>query len=1321
MNGTVPAPTDAASAQQPKMSRGIPDLVMISELTDEAIALQLQQRHEIDKIYTNIGEVVVSVNPYKDVDLYGQKMIEKYAQRGRQALPPHIFALANRAFSSMRTFGRDQCVIITGESGSGKTEAAKLVMKFVAHQSRTPHGMHVRDQLLQSNPVMEAFGNARTVRNNNSSRFGKYMDMVFNFKGEAVGGSIITYLLEKSRVVHHEPNERNFHIFYLLLAGGGAQWLPQLHLSSQPSDYVYLHGSEIMEQPERSDSKLFDELVSAMKVVGFSDVDIEQAFSLVASVLHLGNVEFVADSVGTDDVPPLAEGDDDAGEDTGPCHVAPGVFSAMAAAQLGVQQEPLIQAFLKRTVIDREGAIDVPLNCSQARNTRDALAKAIYERLFLWIVQKINMYIAISPDAGRTNAIGVLDIYGFEMFKRNGFEQICINYANEKLQQLFIELTIQSEQNEYIKEGINWVEIKYFNNIQICELLEGVPNGIMTTLDEQGILGNDSDEQFLTELIRRNSGHAHFAVPRTLPNAFIVKHYAGPVTYHVDGFIRKNNDTLFKELSRVMCMSANPLLKALFADAHAGDDLRRPAGAAIQFKKQVNALIKNLRTKVPHYVRCIKPNDANKPDFMDEAIVKHQVQYLGLWENIKVRREGYALRDSLDKFVRRYKMTCAATWPVWTGPLDRAAELILEECRINEYDFVIGEHKIFFKNPDTLMELEERREKCMDHIVVIVQSAMKMFGCRRRFLRIRDAARVIQRNYRIYRTNYAYRRARLMFVAWLIYIRLAPIGTVYEPTAWMSEAECAHANGMITRRTAASKIAIFWRQRCAYRMFEGMLANLKTVQRTGYIKGEDYVMTEWPKTFNPRCAEALEKIQDIFRHWKAMKYRSKCRIRHQATFILKQYCSDMFQGKKASYQSSVPKVFRANNFDLERSGTDRQKWMRLFGVAQKEKIIYASLVVKLNRSDYRHGVRVLVMTNKNLYILDTTPKIKSIIPFDALSVVSVSPYQDNLFVLHVDIKELPKRQSKKGDFVFISEDLFEIITKLSMQYEWSTKFKFKINFTDKITFNTRSSSKHIEFYMDDSVVEVTMRPGRGGSLVVLVPTDAHRILVDDRKRQMQEKQADKRRGSYNLFRRNVTEDDMPAHVMDAMNEQQFYRFMETGTLPRNFDFKAVRDRMLGPEDEAGPAGAGAGSAADAADGVPAQTPGDASELPQHYIDPSNLSHTSEHNADSSSESRLLRGSPHLGSHVRPTIDSLFVSVGEPATRQPLAPDVDDEGPNGQPQGALDSDLRRSEYLHVYSAPQAKPPSSPPSDVLSQNSGSAQADLAPDDEAAAALM
>ncbi|XP_007904582.2 LOW QUALITY PROTEIN: unconventional myosin-Ie [Callorhinchus milii] len=703
---------------------GVDDMVLLSKITEDGIVENLKKRYMDDYIFTYIGPVLISVNPFKQMPYFGEKEIEMYQGAAPYENPPHIYALADSMYRNMIIDRENQCVIISGESGAGKTVAAKYIMGYVSRVSGGgPKVQHVKDIILQSNPLLEAFGNAKTVRNNNSSRFGKYFEIQFSPGGEPDGGKISNFLLEKSRVVARNPGERSFHIFYQLIEGASADQKSNLGITNLDY-YYYLNQSGSYKVDDINDKKDFQETLHAMNVIGIFSDEQAMVLQIVAGVLHLGNINFK--------------------EVANYAAVESEEFLAFPTFLLGINQERLKEKLTSRQMDSKWGgkseSINVTLNVEQACYTRDALSKALHSRIFDYLVYSINK--AMEKEQEEYN-IGVLDIYGFEIFQKNGFEQFCINFVNEKLQQIFIELTLKAEQEEYVQEGIKWTPIDYFNNKIVCDLIENKlnPPGILSILDDvcatMHATGDGADQTLLQKLQMQIGTHEHF---NSWNQGFIIHHYAGKVSYDVEGFCERNRDVLFNDLIELMQSSELPFIRTIFPENLQSEKKGRPTTAGTKIKKQANDLVATLMKCTPHYIRCIKPNETKKPRDWEESRVKHQVEYLGLKENIRVRRAGYAYRRVFKKFLQRYAILTKETWPAWRGEEKQGVVHLLRSVSVDQDQYQLGKTKLFIKAPESLFLLEEMRERKYDGYARAIQKAWRKYIARKKYVQMREEA-----------------------------------------------------------------------------------------------------------------------------------------------------------------------------------------------------------------------------------------------------------------------------------------------------------------------------------------------------------------------------------------------------------------------------------------------------------------------------------------------------------------------------------------------------------------------------------------------------
>ncbi|KAK0660917.1 Myosin-1 [Lasiodiplodia hormozganensis] len=700
-----------------KKEVGVSDLTLISKISNEAINDNLKKRFENGEIYTYIGHVLVSVNPFRDLGIYTDQVLDGYKGKNRLEMPPHVFAIAESAYYNMNAYKENQCVIISGESGAGKTEAAKRLMQYIANVSGGSNSsiQEIKDMVLATNPLLESFGNAKTLRNNNSSRFGKYLEIQFNSQGEPVGANINNYLLEKSRVVGQIKNERNFHIFYQFAKGASQSYRESFGIQ-QPQSYVYTSKSQCYDVDGIDDLAEFNDTLNAMKIIGMSQEEQDNVFRMLSTILWLGNVTFVENDEGNAAISDQSVVD---------------FVAYLLEVDSAHVNKALTQRVMETSRGGRRGSVyDVPLNRAQAASVRDALSKAIYFNMFDWIVMRINM--SLKARGEQAHSIGILDIYGFEIFERNSFEQLCINYVNEKLQQIFIQLTLKTEQEEYEREQIKWTPIKYFDNKVVCELIEEKrPAGVFATLNDACATAHADPSAADNTFVQRLNGlssHPNFAARQ---GNFIIKHYAGDVEYAVQGMTDKNKDQLLKDLLVLVGQSSNQFVHTLFPHQVDTDNKRRPPTAGDKIKVSANDLVATLMKASPSYIRTIKPNENKSPSEFNEANVLHQIKYLGLQENVRIRRAGFASRQTFEKFVERFFLlspkTSYAGEYTWTGDYKTGAKQILKDTSIPAEEWQMGVSKVFIKTPETLFALETMRDRYWHNMAIRIQRAWRNY------------------------------------------------------------------------------------------------------------------------------------------------------------------------------------------------------------------------------------------------------------------------------------------------------------------------------------------------------------------------------------------------------------------------------------------------------------------------------------------------------------------------------------------------------------------------------------------------------------------
>uniref|UniRef100_A0A8B9TMU7 Unconventional myosin-Ic n=1 Tax=Anas platyrhynchos TaxID=8839 RepID=A0A8B9TMU7_ANAPL len=923
---------------------GVQDFVLLENFTSEAAFIEnLRKRFKENLIYTYIGSVLVSVNPYKELEIYSKQNMERY--RGVTT------AIADNSYRSL-------------QSGAGKTEATKKILQYYAVTCPASQQVEtVKDRLLQSNP---AFGNAKTLRNDNSSRFGKYMDVQFDYRGAPVGGHILNYLLEKSRVVHQNHGERNFHIFYQLLEGGEEDLLRRLGLEKNPQQYHYLVKGHCARVSSINDKNDWKTVRRALSIISFNDTEVEDLLSIVASVLHLGNVQFAADEQGNAQVTTENQ-------------------IKYLARLLAVEGSVLRDALIHKKIIAKGEELISPLNLEQAAYARDALAKAIYGRTFSWLVNKVNKSLAYKegefPGWRSTTVLGLLDIYGFEVFQHNSFEQFCINYCNEKLQQLFIELTLKSEQEEYESEGIAWEPVQYFNNKIICDLVEEKFKGIISILDEECLRpGDATDTTFLEKLEETVKNHPHFLTHKLADQKtrkslgreeFRLLHYAGEVTYSVAGFLDKNNDLLFRNLKETMCNSENPIINQCF-DRTELTDKKRPETAATQFKNSLSKLMEILMSKEPSYIRCMKPNDAKQADRFDEVLIRHQVKYLGLMENLRVRRAGFAYRRKYEVFLQRYKSLCPETWPTWDGRPHDGVAVLVKHLGYKQEEYKMGRTKIFIRFPKTLFATEDALEVRKQSLATKMQATWRGFYRRKKFLHMKHSAIAIQSWWR---------------------------GTLGRRKAakkkWAVETIRRFIKGFIYRNHPRCPENEYFLDYIRFSFLMNLKRNLP----------KNVLDKSWP-TPPPSLCEASQLLRQLCMQNMVWTYCKRISPEWKQQLEQKVIASEIFKGKKDNYPQSVPRLFINTRLGNEEINT------KVLQALENEPIKYAVPVIKYDRKGYKARSRQLLLTQNAVIIVEDS-KIKQRIDYANLTGISVSSLSDNLFVLHVHCED----NKQKGDVV----------------------------------------------------------------------------------------------------------------------------------------------------------------------------------------------------------------------------------------------------------------------------------------------------------------
>ncbi|XP_073722285.1 unconventional myosin-XV [Misgurnus anguillicaudatus] len=713
---------------------GAEDMTQMEELTEAAVLINLKIRFDQGLVYTYIGSILVSVNPYQLFNIYGTDMVLQYEGHGLGDNPPHLFAIANIAHTTMMDVKRNQCIIISGESGSGKTEATKLVLRYLTaiHHSRN---VTQQIEILEATPLLESFGNAKTVRNDNSSRFGKLVE-IFMEEGVISGAITSQYLLEKSRIVFQAKDERNYHIFYEMLAGLPTHMKRAFYLQ-EAETYFYLNQGGNCTIFGKDDGDDFRRLQSAMDILNFSAEDQSSIFRVLSSILHLGNVFFhrvesevqeMAGVVSTQEIRVVAD-------------------------LLLISPEGLQKAITFKVTEAMREKIYTPLTVEGAVDARDAVAKILYSLLFHWLTERINGRVYPRNEALSRS---LLDIYGFENLTFNSFEQLCINYANETLQFFFTKVIFKQEQEEYIREQISWKELTFTDNHACIDLIAAKPHGILRILDDQSGFPQATDHTFLQKCHYHHGENPLYSRPKMPLPEFTVNHYAGRVTYQVQKFLDKNYDQVRHEVLDLFMQSQNRIVSNLFikhaemlnkqkgAMNRSSTITRRyqPSTVAAKFQQSLQELLDKMERCNPFFVRCMKPNNNKEPGIFDPELVATQLRYSGILDTIRIRKEGYPIRMPFHKFLNRYKPLLGLKNPPPPDG-DNCVFMLMKLCPVNKGDYQVGVSKLFLKE-NVYQLLESKHDRMMHVAALTLQRFVRMIFTRRKFLKFRQDMTYLQ-------------------------------------------------------------------------------------------------------------------------------------------------------------------------------------------------------------------------------------------------------------------------------------------------------------------------------------------------------------------------------------------------------------------------------------------------------------------------------------------------------------------------------------------------------------------------------------------------
>ncbi|KAI2804564.1 Myosin and Kinesin Tail domain protein [Blomia tropicalis] len=755
----------------------IDDMICLRDINKSALFWNLKKRYERNKIYTFIGNILVSMNPYKMFEIYGLNTVKKYQNQLRSALPPHLFAIGNLAYNKMLKDQENQCIMIMGESGSGKTENTKLLLQYFAAINKSSSNI-ITEQILESIPLLESFGNSKTTRNNNASRYCKYIEVFFN-NGVIAGAKTMEFLHEKSRIVSHNQEERNFHIFYELLDGLGETEKEKYGLQVAEK-YFYLNQGNCCQIDGKDDAEDFRFLIGAMQVLGFTMEEQDIIFRILASILHLGNVYFHRKQYrhGQEGV-----------------EIGSDAEIRWVSHLLQIPIEDIFRLITTRTTETRQERLITPLNIDQALDMRDAFSKVLYVSLFGWLVQRINHIVynkslanstsysnnnsTTSSSARKQNKIALLDMFGFENLKENNFEQLCINYANELMYHHYTKCVFRNEQSEYMKEKVEWTEVAYPDNQPILNLISKKPIGLLPLLEDESNFPKANDNSYLEKCHYNHALNVIYSRARMTAVEFGIKHFEGQVWYTVEGFLEKNRDILRTDVIDTMLTSKMPIMHKIFGHARETTDYGRPSHinnrtvdgrfvtikpraptVSARFQESLTTLFDGASATNPWFIRCIRPNNERKAMQFDDRIVFDQIHNSSLLETITVRSRGYPIRMRYAQFVSRYHSFLTSQLPRGT-PSKEVSRLIVEKklSHLSSDDYKFGFSKIFLKESAEIL-LEHDRHENMVKAAITIQAFIRGYLTRRRYRRVRRGIIRIQRTFRGYRQRKNYQTLR---------------------------------------------------------------------------------------------------------------------------------------------------------------------------------------------------------------------------------------------------------------------------------------------------------------------------------------------------------------------------------------------------------------------------------------------------------------------------------------------------------------------------------------------------------------------------------
>ncbi|CAH6791119.1 myosin-9 [Phodopus roborovskii] len=1007
---------DIQKMNPPKFSK-VEDMAELTCLNEASVLHNLKERYYSGLIYTYSGLFCVVINPYKNLPIYSEEIVDMYKGKKRHEMPPHIYAITDTAYRSMMQDREDQSILCTGESGAGKTENTKKVIQYLAHvasshKSKKDQG-ELERQLLQANPILEAFGNAKTVKNDNSSRFGKFIRINFDVNGYIVGANIETYLLEKSRAIRQAKEERTFHIFYYLLSGAGEHLKTDLLLEPY-NKYRFLSNGHVT-IPGQQDKDMFQETMEAMRIMGIPEDEQMGLLRVISGVLQLGNIVFKKE------------------RNTDQASMPDNTAAQKVSHLLGINVTDFTRGILTPRIKVGRDYVQKAQTKEQADFAIEALAKATYERMFRWLVLRINKALDKTKRQG-ASFIGILDIAGFEIFDLNSFEQLCINYTNEKLQQLFNHTMFILEQEEYQREGIEWNFIDFGLDLQPCiDLIEkpAGPPGILALLDEECWFPKATDKSFVEKVVQEQGTHPKFQKPKQLKDKadFCIIHYAGKVDYKADEWLMKNMDPLNDNIATLLHQSSDKFVSELWKDVDRIIGLDQVAGMSETalpgafktrkgmfrtvgqlYKEQLAKLMATLRNTNPNFVRCIIPNHEKKAGKLDPHLVLDQLRCNGVLEGIRICRQGFPNRVVFQEFRQRYEILTPNSIPKGFMDGKQACVLMIKALELDSNLYRIGQSKVFFR-AGVLAHLEEERDLKITDVIIGFQACCRGYLARKAFAKRQQqltAMKVLQRNCA------AYLRLR-NWQWWRLFTKVKPVLNSKR-----------HEDELIAKEMELSKM------REKHLAAENRLTEMETLQ--SQLMAEKLQLQEQLQAETELCAEAEElrarltskkqELEEICHDLEARVEEEEERCQH-------------LQAEKKKMQQNIQELEE----QLEEEESARQK-LQLEKVTteaklkklEEDQIIMEDQNCKLAKEKKLLEERVAEFTTN---LMEEEEKSKSLAKLKNKHEAMITDLEERLRREEKQRQELEKTRRKlEGDSTDLSDQIAELqaqIAELKMQ------------------------------------------------------------------------------------------------------------------------------------------------------------------------------------------------------------------------------------------------------------------------------------------------